>query len=238
MLGFSIEPESAASMALEYQKLGYQAQKWFFRYGPADGQAGKDKNLALIKALRDVLGGYYALMADAFMGWDVTYASEMAWALEPYNLTWLEEPFPPERVGDFSRLKAATRTPLATGEHVYTRWQVKELLASGAIDFVQTDPDWAGGITEQVKICALSSSFGTPVVAHGHSLLAALQVAGAHPADVVPWVEYLIQHQAYKQYFQKTFYQPENGSVKLPELPGLGLVLDEAKVSEKRPVSF
>lgn len=238
MLGFSIEPEAAARIALDYQAKGFTAQKWFFRYGPADGQAGKGKNLDLVRALREALGDHYTLMADAFMGWDLSYAREMARALEPYNLTWLEEPFSPERMGNFRRLKTATHTPLATGEHVYTRWQVKELLVSGAVDFVQTDPDWAGGITEQVKICALCSAFDVPVVAHGHSLLAALHVAASHPPDTVPWVEYLIQHQANKQYFHKPFYQPEDGKVKLPELPGLGFMLDEAKISEKHPVSF
>jgi L-alanine-DL-glutamate epimerase-like enolase superfamily enzyme len=162
----------------------------------------------------------------------------MVRALEPYNLTWLEEPIPPERVGGFVKLKAASRVPLATGEHVYTRWQVKELLTAGAIDVVQTDPDWAGGITELVKICALASAFETPVVAHGHSLLAALHVAASQPPNVVPMVEYLIQHQAGKQYFHTPFYQPEQGAIKLPELPGLGYTLDESRIEAKNALTF
>jgi L-alanine-DL-glutamate epimerase-like enolase superfamily enzyme len=111
---------------------------------------------------------------------------------------------------------------------------VKELLEAGAVDWVQTDPDWCGGITELVKICALASSFDVPVVAHGHSLLAALHIAGAHSPSQIPYVEYLIQHQDSKQYFHKPSYQPENGRIKLPELPGLGLVLDEDKIEQVR----
>ena len=165
-----------------------------------------------------------------------TTCREMVKAFEPYNLTWLEEPLHPERVGSFRKLKAASKVPLATGEHVYTRWQVKELLVSGAIDVVQTDPDWTGGITELVKICALASAFETPVIAHGHSLLAALHVAGAQSPNTVPYVEYLFRHQARKQFFHKPVYMPENGSIKLPELPGLGLVLDEEKIESRERI--
>jgi L-rhamnonate dehydratase len=210
----------------------------FFRYGPADGETGRAANVALVGALREALGPHYPLMFDAYMGWDATYAAEMVRALKPYHPTWLEEPIPPERVGGFRRLKAAGGVPIATGEHVYTRWQVKELLTAGAIDWVQTDPDWTGGITELVKICALASAFEAPVVAHGHSLLAALHVAGAQSPGAVPMVEYLIQHQARKQFFHKPTYEPENGVVKLPELPGLGLALDEDKIQAREPVTF
>jgi L-rhamnonate dehydratase len=238
MLGFTVEPAEAADIAREYKGRGFTAQKWFFRYGPADGGSGKVKNMALVQALREVLGPYYTLMFDAFMGWDTAYAAEMVRALETLNLTWLEEPVPPERVGGFCRLKAAASVPIATGEHVTTRWQVRELLAAGAIDVVQTDPDWTGGITELVKICALASAFETPVVAHGHSLLAALHVAGSQSPNTVPMVEYLVQHQPQKQFFHRPAYEPENGEIKLPELPGLGLVLDEEKIEERKEVRF
>ena len=232
MLGYSVEPATAAATALQFQNMGYTAQKWFFRYGPADSATGMEKNVMLIAALRNALGPHYPLMADAYMGWDASYAHRMAIALEPYHLIWLEEPIPPERVGSFVRLKS-TGIPLATGEHIYTRWQVKELLTAGALDWVQTDPDWCGGISELVKICALASAFDVPVVAHGHSLLPALHVAGAQSPSVVPYVEYLVQHQSYKQHFHKPFYEPVNGLVMMPELPGLGLVLDETKIEQR-----
>jgi L-rhamnonate dehydratase len=236
MLGHSIEPTAAAEVALQYKALGYSAQKWFFRYGPGDGENGKKMNIALVHALREALGPHYTLMMDAYMGWDAGYATEMARTLEPYNLAWIEEPLPPERVGSFTRLKSSARVPIATGEHVYARWQVKELLVAGAVDVIQTDPDWTGGITELVKICALASAFDVPVVAHGHSLLAALHVAGAQSPGVVPMVEYLIQHQAHKQFFHSPTFAPVHGEIALPTLPGLGIVLDEAKIEERTEI--
>ncbi len=231
MLGHSVEPEEAARTATQYKQRGYQAQKWFFKYGPGEGEEGLELNLNMAHAVREAVGPGYRLMFDAFMSWDMSYAVRMARRLEPLDPFWLEEPLPPERVGSFVRLKKEARVPLATGEHVYTRWQVRELLTREAIDFVQTDPDWTGGITELTKICALASSFEVPVIAHGHSLLAALHVAAAQSPATVPMVEYLVLAQPAKQFFHDPVYSPEGGDVALPELPGLGIVLSE----EHRP---
>ena len=226
MLGASVEPGRAAARAESVKDEGYTAQKWFFRYGPGSGQEGLEKNLALAFALREAVGPHYPLAFDAFNGWTEPYAIEMLRKLEPVHPMWVEEVLPPERISGLARIRTACRIPLATGEHTYTRWQVKELLSNGALDFIQTDPDWTGGITEQVKICDLASAFDIPVVAHGHSLLPALHVAAAQPPAVVPMVEYLVNLQGVRQVLFKDMIAPEHGSLRLPELPGLGLVID------------
>jgi L-rhamnonate dehydratase len=233
MLGFSTEPAAAAELALAYQAQGFSAQKWFFRHGPGEGSDGLARNQALAEALRAALGPHYALMFDAFMGWDLPYAIEMVRALAPLRPTWMEEPVPPERVGALRQIRQAARVPIATGEHVYTRWQVKELLAGEAVDVVQADPDWTGGISELVKICALASAFEVPLIAHGHSLLPALHVAAAQSPQTVPMVEYLVRYQEHKQFFHAPIYRPVEGAVGLPDLPGLGIVLDEAKIDSR-----
>lgn len=233
MLGFSTEPQAAAELARSYQEQGYTAQKWFFRHGPGDGAAGMERNLALATALREALGPRYPLMFDAFMGWDLPYALEMVRALAPLSPRWMEEPVPPERVGALRQIRQAAGVPIATGEHVYTRWQVRELLVGEAVDVVQADPDWTGGISELVKICALSSAFELPVIAHGHSLLPALHVAAAQSPQTVPMVEYLVRYQEHKQFFHAPIYRPVRGSIALPDLPGLGIVLDEAKIEAR-----
>jgi L-alanine-DL-glutamate epimerase-like enolase superfamily enzyme len=238
MLGFSIEPQAAAQVAQEYVEKGFTAQKWFFRYGPGDGEPGVERNLAMARAVREAVGPHYTLMFDAFMGWDVAYASEMVRALAPLNPKWVEEPIPPERIGGLRKIREAAGVPVATGEHVYTRWQVVELLIAGAVDVLQTDPDWTGGITELVKICSLASAFEVPMIAHGHSLLPALHVAGAQSPTTVPMVEYLIRHQEAKQFYHQPIYRPQCGTVTLPDLPGLGLVLDETKIETRTAVTF
>jgi L-alanine-DL-glutamate epimerase-like enolase superfamily enzyme len=233
-LGHSVEPDAAAATAEKYAAMGYAAQKWFFAYGPEHGAAGMAANLDLAVAVREAVGSHYRLMFDVVMRWTAEYAITMARKLAQVEPAWLEEPVPPERVGSLRRIRDAAPVPIATGEHVYTRWQVKQLLEAGALDVVQTDPDWCGGITEQLKICALASSFDVPVVAHGHSLLAALHLAGALPASVVPEVEFLVLAQPGKQYFHAPYREPVDGELSLPVEAGLGLALDPSKVSDRR----
>jgi L-rhamnonate dehydratase len=122
MLGFSVEPERAAAAAPEYQRRGFTAQKWFFKYGPSAGSEGMQRNLSMARAVREAVGPGYRLMFDAFMGWDSTYAADMVRGLEAVEPFWLEEPLPPERVAAFRRLTASSRVRLATGEHAHTRW--------------------------------------------------------------------------------------------------------------------
>jgi L-alanine-DL-glutamate epimerase-like enolase superfamily enzyme len=55
---------------------------------------------------------------------------------------WIEEPVPADRIADFAAIRRATRVPIATGEHEYTRWGFLELLKADAIDVLQSDPDW------------------------------------------------------------------------------------------------
>jgi L-rhamnonate dehydratase len=233
MLGHSVDPDRAAAAALEHRDAGYGAQKWFFAHGPGSGVDGMRWNLAMAHAVRDAVGAGYPLMFDAFMGWDVTYATDMLRGLEDVRPFWAEEPIPPERISAFRRLAAATKVRLATGEHVYTRWQVKELLDSGSIGVIQTDPDWVGGITEQRHICSLCSAYDVPVVAHGHAMAVPVHLAAAHSPQVIPMVEYLVLIQERNQFFHRRILRPERGSIALPDAPGLGIEIDERKIQAR-----
>ncbi len=237
MLGSSIDPERAATVAVETQALGFGAQKWFFAFGPGAGREGLHRNLAMAHALREAVGAGYPLMFDAFMGWDASYAADMLRGLESVEPHWVEEPVPPERVDVFRRLAAGTSIRLATGEHVATRWQVKELLDAG-VGVIQADPDWSGGITEQRHICSLCSAYDVPVVAHGHAIPVPLHVAASQSPQVVPMMEYLVRIQERNQWFHRTILRPVDGTLALPEGSGLGIELDPAKIDDRREVAF
>jgi L-alanine-DL-glutamate epimerase-like enolase superfamily enzyme len=236
MLGFSQEPEALARRAQEYKALGYQAQKWFFRYGPAHGGEGASKNVEVVRTLRQAAGEDVALMFDAFNSWDVPYAVDVGKRIAPYRPAWLEEPLPVDRIDGLRTIRERSGIPIATGEHLYTRWQVKQILEAGAADVIQADPDWCGGISELVKIATLCSAYDVPVCPHGHSLHAALHVAAALPHNVLPMVEFLILHQRHKQRFMKGFLEPQAGAIRPPETPGLGIEIDPAKVTSQREI--
>jgi L-alanine-DL-glutamate epimerase-like enolase superfamily enzyme len=236
MLGFSLEPDALAARAKEYQKLGYHAQKWFFRYGPGDGPEGAARNVEMVRLLREAVGDGSALMFDAFHSWDVPYAVDVGLRIAPFRPAWLEEPVPVHRIGALKTIRERTGVPIATGEHAYTRWQVKQLLEAGAVDVIQSDPDWCGGISELVKIAALCSAYDVPVCPHGHSLHAALHVAAALPQPVLPQIEFLVLHQRAKQRFMKGYLEPDAGCLRPPETPGLGIEIDPAKVTSQREI--
>jgi L-alanine-DL-glutamate epimerase-like enolase superfamily enzyme len=237
LYGFYKDAEYVAQVAREMKAKGFTAQKWYFRYGPADGEEGRRKNLEQARAIREAVGEHYMLMFDVWMSWEAPYAIDMLKALAPLNPAWFEEPVPP-RVGALKQIREATGVPIASGEHVHTRWQVKELLTAGAVDFIQTNSNWAGGITEQMKICALCSAFDVPVMQMGHSVIPELHVGAAQSPVVVPLLEIRTHGQVWHQHFFKPNYFPENGQVRLPDLPGLGLVLDEDKIESREPLEF
>ena len=239
MGGHSTEPAEAASVARKYFDDGFTSQKWFFDYSPKDGMEGMRNNIALVRALREELGDAANLLFDGRWAWDVPYAMDMARAMLPYRPMWLEEPLHPEQLEGYVRLKRDTGIPLASGEHFYTRWNVKQFLDAGALDFVQADPEWCGGITELVKICALCDAYEVKVVPHGHGLLSILHVVAAQSETLCPLVEFLIKWQFERQqYFHKPVLFPENGFFKLPAEPGTGLALDDDKIAERRVLRF
>lgn len=237
MLGFSVDPDRAAARAGEHKSLGFGAQKWFFAFGPGAGPEGLQRNLAMARAVREAVGAGYPLMFDAFMGWDATYAADMLRGLEPVEPHWVEEPVPPERLDVFRRLAAGTRIRLATGEHAHTRWQVKQLLDAG-VGVIQADPDWSGGITEQLHICSLCSAYDVPVVAHGHAIPVPLHLAAAQSPQVVPMIEYLVLIQERNQFFHRRILRPVDGALELTSEPGLGIELDASKTGERHEMLF
>lgn len=239
MLGYPVEPEQACKVAREYFDKGFTAQKWFFQYGPAQGSEGYQKNISLIRELRRSLGESAELMFDGKWGWDVPYSISMAKEMIPYHPAWLEEPIHPEQIEGYIRIKRETGIPLASGEHFYTRWNVKQFLDAGALDYVQADPEWTGGVTELVKICSLADVYEVKVVPHGHHILAAAHVVASQPVYLCPMIEYLFQsHLDRMQYFHKKVLRPVNGWLELPTDPGFNIVFDENKIDEKRELKW
>ncbi len=236
-LGYTVEKGKAGPRAKELYDQGFIHQKWFLAYGPGSGNEGLRKNIELVEELRDAVGYEAELMFDAFMGWDVPFAKAWAKAVEPYRPYWIEEAFPTNRLESFVQLSQSTSVPVATGEHFYNRWEVKTFLERKAIQIVQADPEWCGGVSELVKICHLASAYGAKVVPHGHNIHAALHVVASQSPEVCPLVEYLILHVGYKLHFQKDPLLTNNGILSLPQKPGFGIELDEDKVEEQKVLS-
>jgi L-rhamnonate dehydratase len=236
MLGYSHDPGLVRERAQMVVGQGFRAQKWFFRHGPSDGLEGMEKNVALIRTVREAVGPTVEIMVDCFMGGDATYVIRLLERIAEFRPRWLEEPIPPDRIDDFVAIKRSTNVPIATGEHEYTRWGFLQLLKAGAVDVIQSDPDWCGGVSELVKICTLASAFGKHVVPHGHSIHAALHVIAAQSPAVCPLAEFLLRAQQSKQHFFAEPMWPDGGSIALPTAPGLGFGIKAEAIDRREEV--
>ena len=231
-LGYTVEKGKAGPRAKQLFDQGFRHQKWFLAYGPGDGNVGLKKNIDLVEELRVALGFDAEIMFDAYMGWDLPFATAWCNAVEKFRPYWIEEAFRPERLDSFIELSKRTSIPVATGEHFYGRWEVQNFLKEGAIQFVQADPEWCGGVTELIKICNIASSYGAKVFPHGHSIQAALHVVASQSPEVCPLVEYLLLHVEDKMHFQKNPPLTTNGILPLPDKPGFGIEVDDGKVEK------
>jgi L-rhamnonate dehydratase len=237
-LGYSVRPEDAAQRARELIGQGYTATKWFFRHGPGDGKEGMTYNIALARALRDAVGNDVDLMLDAWMSWDVPYVTAIAPALAEVQPRWLEEPALPDRIESYAEIRRRVPFPIAGGEHEYTRWGCKQLLDAEAVDVLQPDIYWAGGISELVKICAIASTYDVQVIPHGHSTPATAHLLFAQPPQLCPYIEYLVKWNEIHQFFFRQPLKPVNGRVVPPDRPGMGMELDEAKIEQRRELTW
>ena len=232
-LGFSLEPEAVRKRCLSIKAEGYRNQKWFMGYGPGSGPEGMRRNVELVKTLRETLGDDTELMFDAFSGWDLTYALEWAHQVEQYRPRWIEEAMHPEKIESFVTLRRSIKFPVASGEHFYGRWEVERYLEAGAVQVVQADPEWCGGITELLKIGTVASLHDVPVIPHGHSLHAAMHVIASQSPMTFPLGEYLINKMRSYYHFEKKALAPVRARITLSEEPGFGIELDAATIESQ-----
>jgi L-rhamnonate dehydratase len=237
MLGFDVlDMERVRMRAAEYKTIGYPAQKWFFRHGPMSGYEGMHKNVELVRTLRETLGEDYDIMLDCWQSFDPIYVVELAERIAEYRPRWLEECVMPDRIDSYRRVKERTQIPLSGAEHEYTRWGFKRFIDAEALDVLQPDIYWAGGLSETLKIAAYASVHDLVVIPHGHSSPAGLHFSLAQSPILTPYQEYLIKWNAINQHFLAHPVMPERGSFAVPALPGLGMDLDPAKIEVQTEV--
>ena len=233
-LGFSLELDAVRKRALELKNEGFRYQKWFMGYGPGSGPEGMEKNVELVKTLRETLGDAYEIMFDAYSGWDQDYALEWAHRVEQYRPYWMEEVTHPEKLDSFEAIRRGTTVPLAAGEHLYGRWEVEQYLQARTLNIVQADPEWCGGVSELVKIGTVASLHDVRVIPHGHSLRAAAHVILSQSPMTFPMGEYLVTKMRHYHHFEKNPPLVEQAHIAQPTGPGFDIQLDEGKIESQK----
>lgn len=147
--------------------LDCRAYKIAVPYGPADGQAGFQENIELVKRMRNAIGSERPILLDCFGGWTVPYTLSMLAELQPYGVGWLEDPLPPDNRSGYHRLRRAVPSVrLALGNFEFSETGCRELITDGLVDVVQPDLTWMGGITPAFRIMHLAEETGVEFSPH------------------------------------------------------------------------
>jgi L-alanine-DL-glutamate epimerase-like enolase superfamily enzyme len=251
--GFYQEGKSAADLAGEaegYRARGFRGMKMKIGRNPSTqthlreliGNKGfcevdPSEDLARVAAVRQALGPHAKLMVDVNCAWSPAFAIEMGRAMEPYNLYWIEEPVATDDIEGSARVADALATPIAGYETEMGLYAFRELISRGAVDIVQLDIAWSGGFSEGRRIAAYAGAHHRMVAPHAFAgavlLVASLHFAAAIPNGLV--LEWDQNPNAIRDELLKEPLRLESdGTVKLPERPGLGIELDRGAVERYR----
>ena len=232
---YSVELSELAAEAKRYKAEGYKAMKLRFGWGPTDGAAGMQRNLNLVRTVRETVGDGVDIMADAYMGWTLDYAKRMLPLLEPFNLRWLEEPVIPDDVNGYAELKSYGRIPIAGGEHEFTAYGFRDLLEARALDYIQFDTNRVGGLTQARKIAALAEAYSVPVIPHAgqmHNYHVVMASLNSPMAEYFPVVDVEVGNELFWYIFEGE-PKAKDGFIDLDEnVPGLGLTINQASLEQ------
>src|SRR5436190_2600931 len=196
-----------------------------------------EEDIARVAAVRRALGPKGKLMVDVNCAWSPAMAIEMGRALEPYNLYWIEEPVATDDIDGSARVADALATPIAGYETELGLYGFRELIDRRAVDIVQTDMAWSGGFSEGRRIAAYAQAHHKMVAPHAFAG-AVLLVASLHFAAAIPNAMLLEWDQNPNGLRDELLKEPlrlePDGTVMLPERPGLGIELDRAAIDRYR----
>lgn len=238
------DPNDAAELATELVSRGYEGIKIRTRHETVE------EDLAMVRAVREAIGDDIALMCDANQAWRVdTFARGPRWNLhratsaaigmEEFSVTWLEEPLDMYDIDGYAELRRRTKTPIAAGELHGDPALVRLLMESGGVDIVQPDLVFTGGISGAFELAEQAMRRGIGFAPHtwtnGLGLAANLHVALA--SSNCEWLEYPLDPPGWvpaarDAMLTEPLLPDGEGYLRIPEGPGLGVTIDEAKLTQ------
>lgn len=182
----------------------------------------------VIAAMRDVVGPDVEILIDGHGNFNVATALQCIRAVEPYDITWFEEPVPPASLAALRQIRAQTDMDLCVGERLFTRWDFAPVLAEGLANYLMPDVCWTGGISELKKIATLAETYFVPVSPHGAQGPVQI-IAGGHVMLTVPNFYRMEINSSWLDLFNQAIHPAldiRDGRLHLPAAPGLGIELD------------
>jgi galactonate dehydratase len=206
--------------------------------------ANIDRIVRAIREARQQVGPAGAVMFDAHCALPPATLIQLAHAIEPYDVLFIEEPAVPGNIEVFKRIKASVRIPLAAGERDRTIWEMLPYLQHRCLDILQPDCCHTGGITQMKKIATLAEAFFVPLAPH----CTASYLGIAASLHVVASIPFFLIHEFYPDNHgfnprgigRMQYTIDQEGYIELPPGPGLGVEIDEKMLEEqaKKPQSY
>ncbi len=183
-----------------------------------------------LAAIRETVGPEVDIILENHAITDANTAIQFSKMAEKYDIMFFEEPAITLNPQVFKKIADNTTIPLATGERTFLRYGFRPLILEGGVSVIQPDIGNCGGVTEFIKIANLAYMYDVSVQAHVCS--GPLSVAvGLHCEAAIP--NFIIhEHHVMNTTKQNTIlgkydYQPVNGYLSIPELPGIGQELSD-----------
>ena len=225
---FQLTVEATVERAKAAIDAGYTAVK--FGWEPF-GRAGIELDLRYLEAIKRVTGSEVELMLDVGHAWDAKTAIQRCRRFEEYELAWVEEPLHPDDYAGYGRLCPEVSQHIAAGEQECTVSGFERLIREGRIDLAQVDLARCG-FTQAMKIASLAHQAGIKVA--NHCFTTDINVAAAlHLLVSIPNARILEYGVEPGEIARRLARQPivvEDGFVRVPEEPGLGIEPDPAVI--------
>ncbi len=193
----------------------------------------------MFEHLRVQLGDEVELLHDTHERIPPILAMQLCRDLEPYKLFFLEDPFSPEDVGYFEKLRALTSTPLAMGELFNNPNEWLSLVSGRLIDFIRIHMSQIGGLTPARKVAALCEFFAVRTAWHGPGDVSPVGHAANVHLDLATPNFGVQESRIFTQAEQDVFPgcpELKNGYYYASDRPGLGIDLNE-DLAAKFPIT-
>jgi L-alanine-DL-glutamate epimerase-like enolase superfamily enzyme len=182
-----------------------------------------------LEKIRAAVGDKMDIMLECHSLWNLPTAVKISRAMEEFDLFWIEDPIRMDRLATIGEFKAQTKCPVTASETIAGRWGFSDLIEARAVDIIMLDIGWVGGITEAHAIAQMAHAHHLPFAPHdctGPIIYTAATHMSVHEPNG------LIQESVRAFYNGGWFNEVatalpimENGYVRPPEGPGLGMEL-------------
>ncbi|KAF5620148.1 2-dehydropantoate 2-reductase [Fusarium sp. NRRL 52700] len=232
-----------------------QVYCWIGGDRPSDIEAAAKKRLeqglTTVKRLKQVKALGLGAGLDFHGRCHKAMAKQLARALEPHRLLFIEEPILVEHPEAIKKLSDQTVIPIAFGERLYTRWDIKRFLEDSSVDILQPDIAHAGGISETKRIATMAEAYDVAIAPHCSrgpvAFAASVQVALSSPNFAILEMSLGMHYNTevgdidLLTYLKDpSVFDLEGGHFKAPTGYGLGIEIDEemAQIWGKQPPGY